>query len=152
MIRLDGSNGPGDLPPAWATAEDLTATVRTAAAAVHLRTPHSRALGEHQLRRGPQLDARPLRTFDGHEGLADEAVAAYVAKGANDTGAGTDHRLSSWADIDAVPNASSTKAPPPGSTSPAVPTVTPKRAGATSVPATRPAPPSSPLASPKTSR
>ncbi|MFB7631714.1 replication initiator [Streptomyces sp. NPDC056149] len=107
VVRLDGATGPGDPPPAWVSTEDLTAAVRTAAAAVHLRTPYSRALGEHELRWGSQLDARPLRTFNGHEGLADEAVAAYVAKyvtkGANDTGAGTDHRLSSWADIDAIP-------------------------------------------------
>ncbi|MFE6691884.1 replication initiator [Streptomyces sp. NPDC057743] len=107
VVRLDGANGPGEPPPTWASAEDLTAAVQTAAEAVHLRAPYSRALGEHQLRWGSQLDARPLRAFGGHEGLADEAVAAYVAKyvtkGANDTGAGADHRLSSRAEIDAVP-------------------------------------------------
>ncbi|MCK7623327.1 plasmid replication initiator protein [Streptomyces sp. RS10V-4] len=99
VVRLDGATGPVDPPPAWASAEDLTAAVRTAAAAVHLHTPYSRALGEHSLRWGSQLDIRPLRAFGGHEGLADEAVAAYVAKyvtkGAADTGIGLDHPITS---------------------------------------------------------
>ncbi|WP_382466565.1 replication initiator [Streptomyces noursei] len=103
VVRLDGANGPGDPPPAWASAGDLTAAVRTAAAAVHLHPPYSRALGEHELRWGTQLDVRPLRAFGGREGLADEAVAAYVAKyvtkGAADTAIGLDHPIVSPDDI-----------------------------------------------------
>ncbi|MFI9081151.1 replication initiator [Streptomyces sioyaensis] len=97
VVRLDGANGPGDPPPTWASAEELTAVVRTSAAAVNLRTPYSRALGERELRWGSQLDVRPLRAFGGSEGLADEAVAAYVAKyvtkGAADTAMGLDHPI-----------------------------------------------------------
>ncbi|MFE3772303.1 replication initiator [Streptomyces sp. NPDC059122] len=103
VVRLDGATGPDDPPPVWASAEDLTAAVRTAAAAVHLHTPHSRGLGERELRWGSELDARPLRTFGRHDGLTDDAVAAYVAKyvtkGAADTAIGLDHPITSPDDI-----------------------------------------------------
>ncbi|MHB6908277.1 replication initiator [Streptomyces sp. DB-54] len=103
VVRLDGANGPGDPPPAWVPAGDLTAAVRTAAAAVHLHTPYSQALGEHELRWGSELDVRPLRVFGGKEGLADDAIAAYVAKyvtkGAADTAIGLDHPITSPDDI-----------------------------------------------------
>ncbi|MFI1431652.1 replication initiator [Streptomyces lydicus] len=103
VVRLDGANGPDDPPPAWASAEDLTAAVRTAAATVHLHTPYARGLGEHELRWGSELDVRPLHAFDGHEGLADDAVAAYVAKyvtkGAADTAIGLDHPITSPDDL-----------------------------------------------------
>ncbi|WP_037808438.1 replication initiator [Streptomyces sp. NRRL S-1448] len=95
VIRLDGARGPDDPPPSWATADILAPVVRTAAATVRLRSPYSRALGEQELCWGAQLDVRPLRAFGGREGLADDAVAAYVAKyvtkGAADTSAGLDH-------------------------------------------------------------
>ncbi len=107
VVRLDGAHGPDDPPPAWATADVLLDVVRTAAAAVHLSTAHSAALGEHALRWGTEVDARPLRAFGDGEGLADDAVAAYVAKyvtkGATDTGAGLDHRISGPDDIATVP-------------------------------------------------
>ncbi|MFG2864243.1 replication initiator [Streptomyces sioyaensis] len=103
VVRLDGANGPDGPPPAWATAEVLAAVVRTAAGAVHLQAPYSRALGEHELRWGSQLDVRPLRAFGGREGLADDAVAAYVAKyvtkGAADTAIGLDHPITGPDDI-----------------------------------------------------
>jgi hypothetical protein len=70
-----------------------------------VRTPYSPAVGELALRWGVQVDARPLRA-DG-DGPDDDAVAAYVAKyvtkGASETGAGTDHRLTTWDDIDTAP-------------------------------------------------
>ncbi|MFD9707668.1 replication initiator [Streptomyces sp. NPDC060006] len=48
--------------------------------------------------------ARPLRA-DG-DGPDDDAVAAYVAKyvtkGASETGAGTDYRLTTWSDVGAA--------------------------------------------------
>ncbi|MGP3951314.1 replication initiator [Streptomyces sp. 7N604] len=56
-----------------------------------------------------QLDVRPLRAFGGSNGLAEEAVAAYVAKyvtkgaGAAGSAGGTDHRLTSAEDIDHAP-------------------------------------------------
>ncbi|ADI07412.1 plasmid replication initiator protein [Streptomyces bingchenggensis BCW-1] len=107
VVRLDGATGPNDPPPAWATADVLATVVRTAAAAVRLRTPYNPALGEHELRWGTELDVRPLRAFGGRESLADDAVAAYVAKyvtkGAADTSAGLDHRITGPQDIAAAP-------------------------------------------------
>ncbi|MEV5136826.1 replication initiator [Streptomyces syringium] len=106
VIRLDGPDGPHTPPPAWATPELLTLAVRTAARSVLVRSPYSPAVGELPLRWGTQLDARPLRAFGDTEGLADDAVAAYIAKyvtkGASDTAAGTDYRLMTWGDIDAA--------------------------------------------------
>ncbi|MFF7687381.1 replication initiator [Streptomyces syringium] len=106
VIRLDGPDGPHTPPSAWATPELLTSAVRTAARSVLVRSPYSPAVGELGLRWGTQLDARPLRSFGDTDGLADDAVAAYVAKyvtkGASDTAAGTDYRLLTWDDIDAA--------------------------------------------------
>ena len=88
VVRLDGPNGPDDEPPAWGTAELLIP-----------------AVGELTLRWGAQVDARPLRA-DG-DGPDDDAVAAYVAKyvtkGASETGAGIDHKVTTWDDIEAAP-------------------------------------------------
>ncbi|WP_406270803.1 plasmid replication initiator protein [Streptomyces sp. NBC_00191] len=104
VVRLDGPMGPEAAPPSWATADALNAAVHTAARAVTVNSPYSAAIGEHALRWGVQLDARPLRAFGDSEGLADDAVAAYVAKyvtkGAADTAAGTDYRLTSADDIE----------------------------------------------------
>lgn len=105
VVRLDGSNGPDNEPPAWGTAELLIDAVRASARRVQVRTAHSPAVGDLELRWGTQVDVRALRT-DG-VGPDDDAVAAYVAKyvtkGASDTGAGTDHPLTTWDDIDRVP-------------------------------------------------
>ncbi|MFF3878897.1 replication initiator [Streptomyces sp. NPDC001978] len=105
VVRLDGPAGPDDEPPAWGTAEVLTDAVCASARRVLVRTPYSRAVGELALRWGNQVDARLLRT-DG-DGPDDDAVAAYVAKyvtkGASETGAGLDHPLTTWAEIDSAP-------------------------------------------------
>jgi hypothetical protein len=105
VVRLDGPTGPDDGPPAWGTAELLIDAVRASARRVLVHTPYSPAVGELALRWGAQVDARPLRA-DG-DGPDDDAVAAYVAKyvtkGASETGAGTDHPLTTWDDIDAAP-------------------------------------------------
>lgn len=105
VIRLDGPTAPGEEPPAWGTAELLTDAVRASARRVRVPTPYSLAVGELTLRWGAQIDARTLRT-DG-DGPDDDAVAAYVAKyvtkGASDTGAGTDHPLTTWVDIESAP-------------------------------------------------
>ncbi|MFI1256509.1 replication initiator [Streptomyces netropsis] len=106
VVRLDGPNGPHTPPPTWATPELLTHAVRDAALSVLVRSPYSPAVGELALRWGTELDARPLRAFGDTDGLADDAVAAYVAKyvtkGASDTAAGTDYRLLTCDDIDAA--------------------------------------------------
>ncbi len=108
VVRLDGPDGPHTPPPPWGTTEALTTAVHTAAASIAVQTPYSPMLGEHDLRWGTQLDTRPLRAaLDDADGLADDAIAAYVAKyvtkSATDTAAGADHRLRTPDDIDAIP-------------------------------------------------
>ncbi|MFI9721142.1 replication initiator [Streptomyces sp. NPDC052396] len=109
VIRLDGPQGPGDSPPPWGTAQRLIDAVRGAARRVLVHTPYSPAMGELALRWGTELDARPLQAFGGPDGLADDAVAAYVAKyvtkGATTTGTttGLDHRIRDATDIDRAP-------------------------------------------------
>ncbi|GHH77556.1 hypothetical protein GCM10018793_25910 [Streptomyces sulfonofaciens] len=104
VVRLDGPAGPDDEAPSWATVDRLTEAVRTAARRVTAMTPYSPAVGELALSWGAQIDVRPIRTNDG--GPDDDAVAAYVAKyvtkGASETGAGLDHRISSTDEIDAA--------------------------------------------------
>lgn len=112
VIRLDGPAGPTDDPPAWGTTDRLIDAVRASAQRVVVRTAHSSAVGDLDLRWGAQIDARPLRA-DGL-GPDDDAVAAYVAKyvtkGAGETGAGTDYRLTTWDDIDSAPVAEHVRA------------------------------------------
>ncbi|MEU9206590.1 replication initiator [Streptomyces sp. NPDC048415] len=104
VVRLDGPAGPTEGPPAWGTADRLADAVRTSAQRVMVRTPYSAVTGELVLRWGVQVDARPLRVDS--DGPDDDAVAAYVAKyvtkGAQETGAGTDYRLTTWDDIDSA--------------------------------------------------
>ncbi|MEU1850076.1 replication initiator [Streptomyces sp. NPDC019990] len=105
IVRLDGPDGPTDEPPGWGSTDRLTDAVRASARRVLVHTLYSPAVGELALRWGAQVDARPLRA-DG-DGPDDDAVAAYVAKyvtkGASETGAGSDHPLRTWHDIDTAP-------------------------------------------------
>ncbi|ODA73255.1 hypothetical protein APS67_002518 [Streptomyces sp. AVP053U2] len=105
VVRLDGPDGPTDDSPPWGTADRLTDAVRASAGRVLVRTPYSLAVGELHLRWGAQLDVRPLHAEG--DGPGDDAVAAYVAKyvtkGASETGAGTDHKVTTWDDINAAP-------------------------------------------------
>ncbi|MFB7497343.1 replication initiator [Streptomyces sp. NPDC056161] len=105
VVRLDGPDGPDDQPPTWGTAELLIDAVRASACRVLVHTPYSAAVGELALRWGAQVDARPLRSDSGSPD--DDAVAAYVAKyvtkGASETGAGLDHKVTIWGDIDTAP-------------------------------------------------
>ncbi|MFF4703487.1 replication initiator [Streptomyces sp. NPDC001288] len=105
VVRLDGPNGAGDEPPAWATTELLAVAVRASVWRVLVHTPYSLAVGELALRWGAQVDARPLRANG--DGPDDDAVAAYVAKyvtkGASETGAGVDHSVTTWEDIESAP-------------------------------------------------
>ncbi|MBK3574307.1 plasmid replication initiator protein [Streptomyces sp. MBT65] len=104
VIRLDGPNGPDDKPPAWGTAELIATAVQASARRVVVHTPYSPSVGELALHWGAQVDARALRANG--DGPDDDAVAAYVAKyvtkGAGETGAGTDYRLTTWSDIAAA--------------------------------------------------
>ncbi|WP_079168321.1 replication initiator [Streptomyces colonosanans] len=105
VVRLDGPTGPDDEPPAWGTPDLLIDAVRASARRVLVHTPYSLAVGELALRWGAQVDARPLHANG--DGPDDDAVAAYVAKyvtkGASETGAGTDHPLTTRDDIESVP-------------------------------------------------
>ncbi|AWW37892.1 replication initiator [Streptomyces cadmiisoli] len=105
IVRLDGPTGPDEDPPAWGTTELLARAVHASAGRVLVHTRYSPAIGERALGWGAQVDARPLRA-DG-DGPADDAVAAYVAKyvtkGASDTGAGLDHKVTSCAGIETAP-------------------------------------------------
>ncbi|KJK57739.1 plasmid replication initiator protein [Saccharothrix sp. ST-888] len=104
VIRLDGPDGPDTPPPAWATTDLLTETVRSAAAAVALAPPESAAYGNVRLRFGTQLDIHPISGGDGGR-ITDEAVAAYVAKYTSksvETAGAVDRRIDSLTEIRAL--------------------------------------------------
>ncbi|MFB6771252.1 replication initiator [Streptomyces sp. NPDC056337] len=104
VVRLDGPDGPTDEPPPWGTPDRITRAVHASVQRVIVRTPYSPAVGELELTWGTQNDVRVLNA-DG-DGPDDDAVAAYVAKyvtkGASETGAGLDHPLAAWADIESA--------------------------------------------------
>ncbi|MFG2950814.1 replication initiator [Streptomyces adustus] len=81
VIRLDGPDGPEDAPPAWATAELLSDSIRAATRLTETPGPllDGRA---HVFRFGAQIDIRPIRSadFTGTADLTSRAVAAYIAK------------------------------------------------------------------------
>ncbi|MFH8702506.1 replication initiator [Streptomyces rubrogriseus] len=103
VIRLDGPDGPADEPPPWGTPDRLTRAVHASAQRVTVRTSYSPAVGELDLAWGVQTDVRALHA----DGPDDDAVAAYVAKyvtkGTDETGAGTDHKVTTRDDIDTAP-------------------------------------------------
>ncbi|MEU4277645.1 replication initiator protein RepSA [Streptomyces tanashiensis] len=82
VIRLDGPDGPGTVPPSWATVRLLDDAIR--AAAIHAYTTITvPAAGEQPRRRfqwGRQLDIRPVKAFGDGSDITEQAVAAYVAK------------------------------------------------------------------------
>lgn len=99
VIRLDGPDGPGTPPPAWATADDLDQAVQHAAGAV---TAEVKPLGR-AFRWGTQLDSRRITL---HGDLTDQAVAAYIAKYATKAAecVGTlDRRVQPLDDLNALP-------------------------------------------------
>ncbi|MFF3143269.1 replication initiator [Streptomyces sp. NPDC057927] len=106
VVRLDGPDGPGSAPAAWATEELLLDAVRHAVASSFVTPPESDAYSTERLAWGAQYDARPIRSFADGDALPDDAVAAYVAKyvskGAAETAAGLDYRVTSLDDIHAA--------------------------------------------------
>jgi hypothetical protein len=101
VLRLDGPAGPDDPPPPWATAEALADAVRRAARSV--RVPSVSTVGEYAFGWGQQMDVHPVQAFG--DAMADEAVAAYVAKYVSKSAAeygGLDHRLRSLGAIRAA--------------------------------------------------
>ncbi|MEY9911936.1 hypothetical protein ABIA35_008193 [Catenulispora sp. MAP12-49] len=77
-LRLDGPED-REAPPVWATSEVLAAAVISAASAVSISAPESKAFGSYVLRFGSQLDARPI-VLDAAQGFPAERAAGYFAK------------------------------------------------------------------------
>ncbi|MGW7001855.1 replication initiator [Streptomyces sp. NPDC054933] len=106
VVRLDGPDGPGSTPPAWATGDLLEEVIRQAAATTYVRAPYTRAVGEPVMRWGSQIDIHPVRGLVGAGAVSDSAVAAYVAKyvskSVSDAG-GTDHRVRTLEEIQLLP-------------------------------------------------
>ncbi|MFC8854796.1 replication initiator protein RepSA [Streptomyces sp. NPDC057144] len=105
VIRLDGPDGPGTTPPAWATVDLLSDAIRAAAA--HSYTSVSVPATEDQpartFRWGSQLDVRPVKAFGDGSDITEQAVASYVAKyatkAAETTGA-LDRRIGELSELD----------------------------------------------------
>lgn len=76
VIRLDGPNGPQDMPPGWATLPILDEVIHQAARRVIVPA----GLGSMVLRWGDQLDVQPVYVSTALDGMTDQRVAAYVAK------------------------------------------------------------------------
>ncbi|WP_186777785.1 replication initiator protein RepSA [Streptomyces salinarius] len=105
VIRLDGPDGPGTPPPAWATVGLLADAIYAAAA--HSYTSASvPAAGDQPARSfrwGTQLDVRPVKAFGDGSDITEQAVASYVAKystkAAENTGT-LDRRIGELAELD----------------------------------------------------
>jgi hypothetical protein len=80
VIRFDGPDGPDDPPPAWATLDLLTDSIRAAAARVVVDVPPAGDEPARTLRWGTQLDVQPIGAFGNGEEITEQAVASYVAK------------------------------------------------------------------------
>jgi hypothetical protein len=108
VIRVDGPDGPGTLPPSGVTAELLCAVVRSAAAVVQVDTPDSAAVGVRTLGWGEQVDAEPIAAHHPDDPAAlvhDRKVAGYISKYATKgTGAtsGVDSRIRRFEAIEAL--------------------------------------------------
>ncbi|MGX1130765.1 hypothetical protein RKD49_002955 [Streptomyces glaucescens] len=105
VVRLDGPEGPGTPPPAWATVDLLTDAIH--AAAVHSYTSVSVPAAEEQpartFRWGTQLDIRPVKAFGDGSDITEQAVASYVAKYATKAAENTgtlDRRIGELAELD----------------------------------------------------
>ncbi|MET7383464.1 replication initiator protein RepSA [Streptomyces sp. NPDC005526] len=105
VIRLDGPDGPGTPPPAWATVELLADSIRAAAA--HSYTSASVPAAADQpartFRWGTQLDIRPVKAFGDGSDTTEQAVASYVAKYATKAAENTgtlDRRIGELSELD----------------------------------------------------
>ncbi|WP_234341250.1 replication initiator [Streptomyces sp. NRRL S-646] len=106
VVRLDGPDGPGSVPASWASEGLLVDAVTRAVASTFVTVPESDAYGTERLGWGGQFDAHPIYPTPGTDGPSGSAVAGYVAKyvtkGAAETGAGLDYRVTSLDDIRAA--------------------------------------------------
>ncbi|MGY4992334.1 replication initiator protein RepSA [Streptomyces sp. 900105245] len=105
VIRLDGPEGAGTEPPAWATVDLLTDAIRAASA--HSYTSVSVPAAEDQpartFRWGTQLDVRPVKAFGDGSDITEQAVASYVAKYATKAAENTgtlDRRIGELSELD----------------------------------------------------
>lgn len=105
VVRLDGPDGPGTAPPAWATVDLLADAIRADAA--HSYTSVSVPTAEDQparsFRWGSQLDVRPIKAFGDGWDITEQAVASYVAKYATKAAENTgtlDRRIGELAELD----------------------------------------------------
>jgi hypothetical protein len=83
VIRLDGPDGPGSPPPAWASATVLESAVRDAATTAVVTTPDAPGVPSRALRFGAQIDVKTLAAgeLSGSDRAPTEtAVAHYIAK------------------------------------------------------------------------
>ncbi|MET9731716.1 replication initiator protein RepSA [Streptomyces sp. NPDC006458] len=105
VIRLDGPDGAGSPPPAWATVGLLTDAIRAAAAHTYTSVSVPAAGDEpaRSFRWGTQLDVRPVKAFGDGSDITEQAVASYVAKystkAAENTGT-LDRRIAELAELD----------------------------------------------------
>ena len=106
VVRLDGPDGAASSAPAWATEDVLLDAVEHAAASSFVTVADSDAYGMERVGWGEQFDAHPIRPLPDSDVPSDSAVAGYVAKyvtkGAGETGAGVDYRVTSLEDIRAA--------------------------------------------------
>ncbi|MFJ5722309.1 replication initiator protein RepSA [Streptomyces sp. NPDC093149] len=82
VIRLDGPEGPGTPPPAWATVDLLADAIHAAAAHSYtsVSVPSAGDQPARSFRWGTQLDVRPVKAFGDGSDITEQAVASYVAK------------------------------------------------------------------------
>ncbi|WP_406163463.1 replication initiation protein [Streptomyces sp. NBC_01005] len=105
VIRLDGPEGPGTPPPAWATADLLADAIHAAAAHSYtsVSVPSAGDQPARSFRWGTQLDVRPVKAFGDGSDITEQAVASYVAKystkAAENTGT-LDRRIGELAELD----------------------------------------------------
>ncbi|KOU10462.1 MULTISPECIES: replication initiator protein RepSA [Streptomyces] len=105
VIRLDGPDGPGTPPPAWATVDLLADAIHAAAAHSYtsVSVPGAGDQPARSFRWGTQLDVRPVKAFGDGSDITEQAVASYVAKystkAAENTGT-LDRRIGELAELD----------------------------------------------------
>ncbi|MFF0539981.1 replication initiator protein RepSA [Streptomyces coelicoflavus] len=105
VIRLDGPDGPGTPPPAWATVALLADAIHAAAAHSYtsVSVPAAGDQPARSFRWGTQLDVRPVKAFGDGSDITEQAVASYVAKystkAAENTGT-LDRRIGELAELD----------------------------------------------------
>ncbi|MGW6491549.1 replication initiator protein RepSA [Streptomyces sp. NPDC055056] len=105
VVRMDGPDGPGTSPPAWATVALLDDAIRAAADRVSVPLAAAGDFPARVLRWGSQVDVQPIGAL-GHEELTEQAVASYVAKYATkaaETTGTVDRRVGELSELDKLP-------------------------------------------------